>query len=105
MSRLCHPNESVWSRLQMIIVGVLQAFPNHALWSLMAAYKSTQQERRNRAQKIISKLRDAKEPRVYFVLNDKIWKSLADYFTRRILHRAMILEDLYFHLKNWCKNY
>lgn len=57
MSRICHPSEKTWSILQHIITRVLVNFPSHALWSLMAAYKSTQQDRRQRGMKLIEMLK------------------------------------------------
>lgn len=53
LSRICHPNPVVSQNLEVIIVKVVSAHPQQALWSLMAVTKSTQKERSSRGLKIM----------------------------------------------------
>lgn len=55
VSRICHPNQSVYDTLERIILSVLLAYPQQALWQLIAAYKSKNKVRSSRCQAIFMK--------------------------------------------------
>jgi len=57
ITRISHPNPSVWEVLQLIIVKVAGQYPQQALWSLLAVQYSQQAERRTRGTSIMQKLR------------------------------------------------
>lgn len=59
ITRISHPNKSVWDALQTIIIRVASAYPQQALWSLLAVLHSTQDDRRSRGTTVLQKLRDA----------------------------------------------
>lgn len=59
ITRISHPNKSVWDALQTIIIRVASTYPQQALWSLLAVLQSTQDERRIRGTAVLQKLRDA----------------------------------------------
>lgn len=53
LSRILHPNKVTSQLIIMIANQVVLEYPEHALWSLLAQYKSTQAERSRKAKKII----------------------------------------------------
>jgi serine/threonine-protein kinase ATR len=59
ITRISHPNKTVWDALQTIIVRVASSYPQQALWSLLAVLHSTQDDRRARGTIVLQKLRDA----------------------------------------------
>ncbi|KAI9795604.1 MAG: serine/threonine-protein kinase M1 [Piccolia ochrophora] len=48
MARITHPNRSVFALLQQIIVKVVSAHPQQALWTLLAVVKSSSKDRASR---------------------------------------------------------
>lgn len=56
VSRLGHPNQEVFKWLQQILLKVVLAHPQQALWSLLAVCTSTQQDRRSRGGSVLSLL-------------------------------------------------
>ncbi|KAI9736292.1 MAG: serine/threonine-protein kinase M1 [Cirrosporium novae-zelandiae] len=48
VARICHENESVYLILRQIIVKVVSAHPQQALWALLAVVKSSSSDRRSR---------------------------------------------------------
>lgn len=58
MSRIVHPNELVYDQIQIIIVKVVTAHPQQALWSLAAVCKSTSRDRSSRGAKIITQIKE-----------------------------------------------
>ncbi|KAH8732219.1 hypothetical protein GQ44DRAFT_602205 [Phaeosphaeriaceae sp. PMI808] len=59
ITRISHPNKTVWDTLQTIIIRVASAYPQQALWSLLAVLHSQQNDRRQRGSTVLQKLRDA----------------------------------------------
>jgi serine/threonine-protein kinase ATR len=57
VARIAHPNAEVYKYLQQIIVKVVSAHPQQALWSLLAVSISNQSDRKNRGLVILSTLR------------------------------------------------
>lgn len=57
ITRISHPDKSVWDVLQNIILKVMSQYPQQALWSLYALLHSTQDHRRLRGSHILTKLR------------------------------------------------
>ncbi|CCH42199.1 Serine/threonine-protein kinase [Wickerhamomyces ciferrii] len=53
LSRLLHPNKPTGQIIIMISSLVVSEYPTHALWSVLAQYKSTQQDRSRKAKKIL----------------------------------------------------
>ena len=53
ISRICHPNPSVASLLQKILVKIMVQFPQQALWGLIAVTKSQSPARKQKAQEVI----------------------------------------------------
>ncbi|KAK6532224.1 serine/threonine-protein kinase M1 [Arthrobotrys megalospora] len=64
MSRVGIPSESTWGVLEKIILRILIAYPQHTMWSILAVFKSGQVERRNRANKILNRLKTEKAANV-----------------------------------------
>ncbi|KAL5418072.1 hypothetical protein PMIN06_006043 [Paraphaeosphaeria minitans] len=58
ISRINHPNKSVWDVLQLIIIKVTAQYPQQALWGLLAVQNSQQDDRRARGGAVLQKLRD-----------------------------------------------
>ncbi|KAF2644722.1 hypothetical protein P280DRAFT_390394 [Massarina eburnea CBS 473.64] len=58
ITRISHPEKSVWEVLSHIILKVAGQYPQQALWSLFALLHSTQDNRRSRGTLILQKLRD-----------------------------------------------
>ena len=58
LSRIAHPQESVYELLQSIIVKVVAGNPQQALWSLTAVCRSTARERAQRGSLIMTQLKD-----------------------------------------------
>ena len=57
ITRISHPNKSVWDVLQLIIIRVTAQYPQQALWGLLAVQNSQQDDRRARGGGILQKLR------------------------------------------------
>jgi serine/threonine-protein kinase ATR len=53
LSRIAHPNQDVFKHLQKIIVKVIVAHPQHALWNLLAVTVSNQLDRKTRGGTIL----------------------------------------------------
>lgn len=58
VARIAHPNPEVYKYLQQMIVKVVSAHPQHALWTLLAVSTSTQPERKNRGMICLQVLRN-----------------------------------------------
>ncbi|RMZ80799.1 hypothetical protein DV737_g2822, partial [Chaetothyriales sp. CBS 132003] len=59
MARICHTNPSVYEILANIVVKVVRAFPNQALWALLAVTQSQSKDRASRGMEIVTKIVDA----------------------------------------------
>jgi len=57
MSRLCHLDSQVHAINEKMIIKVLRAYPQQALWGMMASIKSTAPLRKRRAQEILSRFK------------------------------------------------
>ncbi|KAJ2573297.1 hypothetical protein IW140_000342, partial [Coemansia sp. RSA 1813] len=57
VSRICHPNEDVFAVLEVIILSVLELYPQQALWQLMGVQRSTYAARSERCNAILAKAR------------------------------------------------
>jgi serine/threonine-protein kinase ATR len=57
ITRISHPDKSVWEILQFIILKVAGQYPQQALWGLFAVLHSTQDGRRSRGTTTLQKLR------------------------------------------------
>lgn len=57
VARITHPNPEIYRYLQQIIIKVVSAHPQQALWSLLALSTSNQADRRNRGSTILASLR------------------------------------------------
>ncbi|KAK6518484.1 serine/threonine-protein kinase M1, variant 2 [Arthrobotrys conoides] len=57
MSRVGIQSESTWAVLEKIILRILITYPQHTMWSILAVFKSGQSDRRNRATRILSRLK------------------------------------------------
>lgn len=57
ITRISHPNKTVWDALQTIIIRVASSYPQQALWALLAVLHSTQDDRRARGTAVLQKLR------------------------------------------------
>jgi serine/threonine-protein kinase ATR len=62
ITRISHPNKSVWDALQTIIIRVASSYPQQALWALLAVLHSTQDDRRGRGSAVLQKLRVSSRP-------------------------------------------
>ncbi|RDW66710.1 hypothetical protein BP5796_09459 [Coleophoma crateriformis] len=60
LSRINHPNTEVFKYLQAMVVKVVQAYPQHALWGLLAVATSMQSDRQIRGAVIIQSIRSKK---------------------------------------------
>ncbi|KAF2178853.1 hypothetical protein K469DRAFT_598368 [Zopfia rhizophila CBS 207.26] len=58
ITRISHPNQSVWEVLQTIIVKVASQYPQQALWSLLAVPRATQKDRKLRGSEVLKRLRE-----------------------------------------------
>lgn len=56
IARIAHPNKNVYELLSQIIMKVVTAHPQHALWALIAVATSTQSDRSNRGQTLLANL-------------------------------------------------
>ncbi|GAO52708.1 hypothetical protein G7K_6779-t1 [Saitoella complicata NRRL Y-17804] len=61
ISRIGHSNASVYAILEWVIVSVISNYPQQALWSLMAACKSTGKLRAERGNAILARVKDSKK--------------------------------------------
>ncbi|KAJ2310176.1 hypothetical protein H4S02_003575, partial [Coemansia sp. RSA 2611] len=57
VSRICHPNDDVHELLEMIILRVLELYPQQALWQLVGVQRSTYAARASRASALLAKAR------------------------------------------------
>ncbi|ORX89906.1 hypothetical protein K493DRAFT_288711 [Basidiobolus meristosporus CBS 931.73] len=57
ISRICHRNKNVFEVLELIIMNVLTAYPQQALWSVMSVSRSTYKIRANRCNAILAKVK------------------------------------------------
>ncbi|KAJ1736119.1 hypothetical protein LPJ61_000169 [Coemansia biformis] len=64
VSRICHPNEDVFSVLEGIILRVLEQYPQQTLWQLVGVQRSTYAARAERCNAVLAKARalQAAEP-------------------------------------------
>ncbi|RVD85244.1 uncharacterized protein DFL_003570 [Arthrobotrys flagrans] len=80
MSRVGIQSESTWVVLEKIILRILIAYPQHTMWSILAVFKSGQADRRNRATKILSRLKTEKAANVdlktFIVASQKLVQEL-----------------------------
>lgn len=58
ITRISHPNKSVYDVLSAIIIKVASKYPQQALWSLLAVPKSTAHDRASRGTQLLLKLKD-----------------------------------------------
>jgi serine/threonine-protein kinase ATR len=58
VARICHTNPAVYAILVNVVVKVVRAFPNQALWTLLAVAKSQSKDRASRGLTIITKVVD-----------------------------------------------
>jgi serine/threonine-protein kinase ATR len=56
VSRICHPNPTVHSTIESMIVAVLVVYPQQTLWNLVAVAKSTLSERAQRINQIFKRI-------------------------------------------------
>jgi serine/threonine-protein kinase ATR len=56
VARICHPNQAVYSILVSMVAKVVRAFPQQALWPLLAVVKSQSKDRATRGLSIVSKI-------------------------------------------------
>ena len=61
VARIAHPNIEVYKHLQNIILKVVLAHPQQALWTLLAVCTSNQRDRRTRGATILQNLRASKK--------------------------------------------
>ena len=59
VARICHPNPKACDILVSMVVKVVRAFPNQAMWTLLAVLKSSSKERSDRGKKITSRLAES----------------------------------------------
>ncbi len=57
ITRISHPNKSVYDVLSAIIIKVASKYPQQALWSLLAVPKSTAHDRASRGTQLLLKLK------------------------------------------------
>ena len=60
-ARICHTNPTVYNILTTMMVKIVRAFPNQALWTLLAISKSQSKDRGTRGINIISKVVEAQK--------------------------------------------
>ncbi|KAI9786756.1 MAG: serine/threonine-protein kinase M1 [Peltula sp. TS41687] len=58
VARICHPNKAVFGMLQRIILRVVSAHPQQALWTLLALVKSSSKDRATRGAACLSRIKD-----------------------------------------------
>ena len=61
VARICHTNKVVYDILVTIVVRVVRAFPQQALWTLLAVIKSQSKDRANRGLSIVAKVVEAQK--------------------------------------------
>ena len=57
ITRITHPNQTVWDALALLIVKVVSAHPQQALWSVLATLKSSDINRAKRGVDLINRLK------------------------------------------------
>lgn len=60
ISRIAHPNRSVYDVLSLIVTKIVHMHPSQALWTLLPVAKATSTDRAKRGQEIIQRLKDPK---------------------------------------------
>ncbi|KAF2813925.1 protein kinase rad3 [Mytilinidion resinicola] len=60
ITRISHPNKSVYDVLSALIIKVAAKYPQQALWSLLAVPKATASDRASRGVQVLQKLKDFK---------------------------------------------
>ncbi|CAD6885848.1 unnamed protein product [Tilletia laevis] len=92
VSRVIHKNEIVWQVLQELIAFVVKAFPEQAMWSMVAGVQSKDEDRARRMTRILAKVKaDAKRD-----ANDTV-ESIVDR-SRGIAEQLLVLCEL--NIKN-----
>jgi serine/threonine-protein kinase ATR len=61
-SRICHASPDILHLLDLILVRLIQDFPNQTLWMMMAMYKSTYKPRQQRCAEVLKKAEDKVVP-------------------------------------------
>ncbi|KAL9109940.1 MAG: hypothetical protein Q9227_005463 [Pyrenula ochraceoflavens] len=56
VARICHPNDIAYSILTSMVVKVVRAFPQQAMWTLLAVIKSSDKKRASRGLEIANKV-------------------------------------------------
>ncbi|XP_047134569.1 serine/threonine-protein kinase atr isoform X1 [Hydra vulgaris] len=56
VSRICHPNTSVWKLLEVIICKIFHAYKHQAIWSMVAVSKSSLSTRGERCKHVFHKV-------------------------------------------------
>ncbi|XP_064607735.1 serine/threonine-protein kinase ATR-like [Liolophura sinensis] len=69
ISRICHAHPGVSAELQEIIAALLVAFPQQAMWMMMAVSKSSYHMRVKRCQEIFAKAKDKNRDLPKFILD------------------------------------
>ncbi|KAL7276740.1 serine/threonine-protein kinase M1 [Rhizina undulata] len=90
MSRIVHPNFEVYRTLQEIVVKVVCAYPQQALWSLMAVCKSTSRERCERGKQIVDQIK----------VSEHLDSRNNSFNVRALIHQSEKLTEQLLHLCN-----
>ncbi|PWW75517.1 hypothetical protein C7212DRAFT_358109 [Tuber magnatum] len=90
LSRIAHPQNSVYDLLQSIIVKVVAGNPQQALWSLMAVCRSTSRERADRGSLIMNHLKDTLPK----------GRNESGLDVRSLIHQVTKLTDQLLHISN-----
>eukprot|EP01135_Chromosphaera_perkinsii_P001010 Nk52_evm24s156 gene=Nk52_evmTU24s156 len=61
MSRICHPNVTVFAALKSLVVKVINEYPQQGVWSLLAIHNSTDKSRKSRCKDIVNAVGNHKE--------------------------------------------
>jgi serine/threonine-protein kinase ATR len=56
VARICHPNKTVQEILSNVVIRVVKAFPQQALWTLLAVIESQQKDRALKGTNLVNKL-------------------------------------------------
>lgn len=59
VSRIVHKNEAVWTVLKSILSLAVKHYPHQAMWGMVAAFQSTDANRRKRASDIVQTAKDS----------------------------------------------
>ena len=83
ISRICHADTTIFKQLQEIIATLLVAYPQQAMWGVMAVSKSSYQMRSKRCQEIFSKVKNLRPELSKFLLDaHKLTERLLDLCNR-----------------------